>query len=281
MPNVIVIGDKCTDKYIFGETTRLSPEQPVPVLDQTTIEERPGMAANVEVNLKAFGVNTVLLSQREQISKTRFIDTNSGYQLMRLDETPKVGRIANAELKMALMHMNPDAIVISDYDKGYITEDDLWHLCHNFNRPVFVDTKKRRLFQKDNVFWKINKKEYNDLDKDHLPNDTHLIVTLGSAGATWAGTKFLPQVVKVFDVCGAGDTFMAALVYEFLKTQNMQKSIDLANRAAAISVTHPGAYYLNQDDIESLYGARNGQDSSKQSGLDAPEITSLVERTYM
>ena len=69
MPNVIVIGDKCTDKYIFGETTRLSPEQPVPVLDQTTIEERPGMAANVEVNLKAFGVNTLLLSQKRTNNK--------------------------------------------------------------------------------------------------------------------------------------------------------------------------------------------------------------------
>ena len=281
MPNVIVIGDKCTDKYIFGETTRLSPEQPVPVLDQTTIEERPGMAANVEVNLKAFGVNTLLLSQREQITKTRFIDTNSGYQLMRLDETPQVGRIANAELKMGLMHMNPDAVVISDYDKGYISDDDLWHICHNINRPIFVDTKKRKLFQKDNVFWKINKKEYDLLDKSHIPNETHLIVTLGSGGATWAGMKFLPQVVKVFDVCGAGDTFMAALVYEFLKTQNMQKSIDLANRAAAISVTHPGAYYLNKQDIESLYGGIDGQTNSQQSGSDAHEIAGLVERTHM
>ena len=276
MANVIVIGDKCTDKYIFGECSRLSPEQPVPVLDKTRIEERPGMAGNTELNLQAFGINTVLLSQRELITKTRFVDTNSGYQLMRLDETPKVGRIANAELKMAMMHMNPDAIVISDYDKGYITDDDLWHLCNNFNRPVFVDTKKRRLFHKDNVFWKINKKEYDLLDKDHLPNDTHLIVTLGSRGVKWSGFTFQPQVVKVFDVCGAGDTFLAALVYEFLKTSNMQKSIDLANRAAAISVTHPGAYYLNQDDIETLYGGGNGKTSIQQSGSDAPTITGVV-----
>ena len=253
MANVIVIGDKCTDKYVFGETTRLSPEQPVPVLDQTRIEERPGMAANTELNLKAFGINTVLLSQREQITKTRFIDTNSGYQLMRLDETPQVSRIANAELKMAMMHMNPDAIVISDYDKGYINDDDLWHLCHNFNRPVFVDTKKRRLFQKDNVYWKINKKEYDDLIQDHLPNLSNLIVTLGSAGASWNGMIFKPQVVKVFDVCGAGDTFLAALVYEFLKTKNMQTAIEFANKAAAIAVTHPGAYHLTKKDIESLY----------------------------
>ena len=94
--NVIVIGDKCTDKYVFGECKRISPEQPVPVLDKTKIEEKPGMAANTEMNLKAFGVNTVLLSQREEIIKTRFVDSNSGYQLMRLDETPKVSRIANA-----------------------------------------------------------------------------------------------------------------------------------------------------------------------------------------
>ena len=253
MHNVIVIGDKCTDKYVLGETTRLSPEQPVPVLDQTRIEERPGMAGNTELNLKAFGVNTVLLSQRETITKTRFVDTNSGYQLMRLDETPQVSRIANAELKMAMMHLNPDAIVISDYDKGYINDDDLWHLCHNFNRPVFVDTKKRRLFQKDNVYWKINKKEYDDLIQDHLPNLSNLIVTLGSAGASWNGMIFKPQVVKVFDVCGAGDTFLAALVYEFLKTKNMQTAIEFANKAAAIAVTHPGAYHLTKKDIESLY----------------------------
>ena len=256
MHNVIVIGDKCTDKYVFGETTRLSPEQPVPVLDQTRIEERPGMAGNTELNLKAFGVNTVLLSQRETITKTRFVDTNSGYQLMRLDETPQVSRIANAELKMAMMHLNPDAIVISDYDKGYINDDDLWHLCHNFNRPVFVDTKKRRLFQKDNVYWKINKKEYDDLIQDHLPNDDHLIVTLGSAGALWDGMIYKPQPVKVFDVCGAGDTFLAALVYKFLNTKNMGMSIEYANKAAAIAVTHPGAYHLSKKDITSL-GEKN------------------------
>lgn len=276
MTNVIVIGDKCTDKYVFGETTRLSPEQPVPVLDQTRIEERPGMAGNTELNLKAFGINTILLSQRELITKTRFVDTNSGYQLLRLDETPKVGRIANAELKMAMMHMNPDAIVISDYDKGYITDDDLWHLCNNFNRPVFVDTKKRKLFHKDNVFWKINKKEYDLLDKNHLPNDTHLIVTLGNDGALWAGLKFLPQVVKVFDVCGAGDTFMAALVYEFLRTKDMRKAIELANKAAAISVTHPGAYYLTGSDINSLYGEGNGKNVDRQGGSNAPQTASVV-----
>ena len=243
---------KRQDKYVYGECKRLSPEQPVPVLDQTKIEERPGMAANTEMNLRSFGVNTLLLSQREVITKTRFVDTNSGYQFMRLDETPKVTPISSAEVKMALMHINPDAIVISDYDKGYISDENLWLLCNNINRPVFVDTKKRRLFQKDNVYWKINKKEYDDLIQDHLPNDSHLIVTLGSDGASWNGLIFKPEPVKVFDVCGAGDTFMASLVYKFLKTKDMGASIEFANKAAAISVTHPGAYHLNQQDIKSI-----------------------------
>ena len=254
--NVIVIGDKCTDKYVFGECKRISPEQPVPVLDKTKIEEKPGMAANTEMNLKAFGVNTVLLSQREEIIKTRFVDSNSGYQLMRLDETPKVSRIANAELKMAFMHMNPDAIVVSDYDKGYLSEEDLWIICNNINRPVFVDTKKRRLFQKDNVYWKINKKEYDDLIQENIPDLRNLIVTLGSGGATWNGMIYKPQPVKVFDVCGAGDTFLAALVYKFLETRNMENAINYANKAAAISVTHPGAYRLSKQDLISI-GEKN------------------------
>ena len=254
--NVIVIGDKCTDKYVFGECKRISPEQPVPVLDKTKIEEKPGMAANTEMNLKAFGVNTVLLSQREEIIKTRFVDSNSGYQLMRLDETPKVSRIANAELKMAFMHMNPDAIVVSDYDKGYLSEEDLWIICNNINRPVFVDTKKRRLFQKDNVYWKINKKEYDDLVQENIPDLRNLIVTLGSGGATWNGMIYKPQPVKVFDVCGAGDTFLAALVYKFLETRSMENAINYANKAAAISVTHPGAYRLSKQDIISI-GEKN------------------------
>ena len=252
MISVLVVGDKCTDKYVYGECKRLSPEQPVPVLDQTKIEERPGMAANTEMNLRSFGINTLLLSQREVITKTRFVDTNSGYQFMRLDETPEVTSITSAEVKMALMHINPDAIVISDYDKGYISDENLWLLCNNINRPVFVDTKKRRLFQKDNVYWKINKKEYDDLVQDHLPDNSHLIVTLGSAGASWNGLIFKPEPVKVFDGCGAGYTFMESLVYKFLKTKDMGASIEFANKAAAISVTHPGAYHLNQQDIKSI-----------------------------
>ena len=254
MSNILIIGDSCEDKYIFGECKRLSPEQPIPVLDQTHVETRPGMAGNVEENFKAFGHDTLLLKQRETITKTRFVDSNSKYQLLRLDETPKVTRITSPEVQMALMHMNPDALVISDYDKGYLTSEDLLTLCDHFNRPVFIDTKKTRLFQKDNVYWKINKKEYDALDKDYLPDDTHLIVTMGSKGVSYSGIIYDSEKVPCFDVCGAGDTFMASFVHRFLQSDgDIIKSIDFANRCAAISVQYPGAYHLNQDEIDKVY----------------------------
>ena len=254
MSNILIIGDSCEDKYIFGECKRLSPEQPIPVLDQTHVETRPGMAGNVEENFKAFGDNTLLLKQRETITKTRFVDSNSKYQLLRLDETPKVTRITSPEVQMALMHMNQDALVISDNDKGYLTSEDLLTLCDHFNRPVFIDTKKTRLFQKDNVYWKINKKEYDALDKDYLPDDTHLIVTMGSKGVSYSGIIYDSEKVPCFDVCGAGDTFMASFVHRFLQSDgDIIKSIDFANRCAAISVQYPGAYHLNQDEIDKVY----------------------------
>jgi len=254
MSDILIIGDKCEDKYIFGECKRLSPEQPIPVLDQTSTASRPGMAGNVEENLRAFGHNTLLLHQREPITKTRFVDSTSKYQLLRLDETPEVTRITSSEVKLALMHMSPSALVISDYDKGYLTSDDLLLLCNNVNVPVFVDTKKKKLFQKDNVFWKINQKEYDELDHEYeLPNDTHLIVTLGNMGARWNNMVYTSEKVPCFDVCGAGDTFMTALVHKFLDTDgNMPESIYFANKAAAISVQYPGAYHLTKEEIEKI-----------------------------
>ncbi len=234
MHNVIIIGDKCTDKYIFGECSRLSPEQPVPVLDKTRVEERPGMAGNTEMNLKAFGLNTVLLSQREPITKTRFIDTNSGYQLMRLDETPKVSRIANAELKMAMMHMNPDAIVISDYDKGFLTEDDIEQICENHHR-VFLDTKKvLGPWARAAKFIKINNHEY---ERSHEFIDKYLkdkvIRTMGDEGCTYKDKVYSTKRIETIDLSGAGDTFLAALAVHYTHKEDISKAIKFANKCAS------------------------------------------------
>tara|TARA_B100001063_G_C16759998_1_gene555425 strand:+ start:1407 stop:2183 length:777 start_codon:yes stop_codon:yes gene_type:complete len=254
--NILVIGDSCDDEYIYGDCSRLNPEGPIPVLDKTSTEVSPGMASNVNDNLKSFGVRTNLITQKEKIKKTRFVDKKSNYQLLRVDTTPKVTPLSAPQIKMAFMHSQYDALVISDYNKGFLTDESLRIICTYFKGPIFIDTKKTRLFQQSNVFFKINKKEYDLLDREFMPHDTNLIVTLGSNGCKWSGIHFQPRKVNVFDVCGAGDTFLSALVFEFVRTKNMQKSIDFANRAASISVENSGTYKLTKNDIVRLYNER-------------------------
>jgi len=58
--------------------------------------------------------------------------------------------------------------------------------------------------------------------------------------------------VDVHDVVGTGDTFLAALTLGYLKYGTIEKAIPLANKAAAIAVSHPGTYVLTERDVENL-----------------------------
>lgn len=78
-----------------------------------------------------------------------------------------------------------------------------------------------------------------------------LITTHGKFGAMYKGVMYpAPDVGDVTDVCGAGDTFLAALTYKFLETQDMGKSIEFANKASAITVTHFGNYAPRLEEIK-------------------------------
>src|SRR3569832_2398757 len=59
---VLVIGDVLPDRFWFGDVNRISPEAPVPVLKVSSVDERPGGAANVARNIAALGVLALLLS---------------------------------------------------------------------------------------------------------------------------------------------------------------------------------------------------------------------------
>ena len=72
--NVLVIGDSCKDVFIYGDIERMSPEAPVPVFKPTHEESNGGMARNVYNNLKALGVNATLITNKEEIIKTRYVD---------------------------------------------------------------------------------------------------------------------------------------------------------------------------------------------------------------
>ena len=254
--NVLLIGDSCTDVWAYGECKRLSPEAPVPVMKYRETQSALGMAANVNENLKSLGINVNFLTNKETITKTRYVDEKSNYQVMRLDNEPDVKPLREAELRMAAMHLDYDAVVISDYDKGYV-DDNLIDIIapRNPGIKIFVDTKKKKLpTQYNNVVYKINKKEFELLDPDHIPNGKNMIVTHGANGALWDHQTFPVPITRVFDVTGAGDTFLAALVFYYIQLPDMKESINFANRCAAIAVQSPGTYTLTMEDVDGILG---------------------------
>ena len=97
--NVLVIGDTCTDEFIYGSAFRLAPEAPVPVFNPVYEETNKGMAGNVVANLQALGINTIFVSNNEDVVKTRYVDDRSGQILLRVDKNDKVNRISEQTLK--------------------------------------------------------------------------------------------------------------------------------------------------------------------------------------
>ena len=252
--NVLLIGDSCTDEWAYGSCDRVSPEAPVPVMKYKETQSAPGMAGNVNENLKSLGINVNFLTNRETITKTRYVDQKSNHQIMRLDVEPDIKPLREAELRMAAMHCDYDAVVISDYDKGYV-DYSLFDILapKNPNIKIFVDTKKKKLpTQYNNIVYKINKKEFELLDPDHIPKGENMIVTHGANGALWNKKQFQVPITRVFDVTGAGDTFLAALVWYYIQLPSMEEAIAFANRCAAIAVQNPGTYTLTMEDVDEI-----------------------------
>jgi len=240
---VLLIGDSCIDKYVYGDAKRLSPEAPVPVLDSIRTVSTDGMAFNVFLNLNAFGVETHLLTNEEEIVKTRYIDEKSNQQILRVDDEFKIKPLDN----MDEIDAEYDALVISDYDKGFLTTEKIFELSSRFVGPVFIDSKKTLL--PEDAYIKVNELEYERMSHSNYEN---LIVTKGGKGAEYQGKLYPAEKVNVFDVVGAGDTFLAALTYGYLKYGRIDKAIPLANKAAAVAVSHTGTYVLTEEDINEI-----------------------------
>ncbi len=243
---VLLIGDSCIDEYHYGIVERLSPEAPVPILRITRTENKPGMSANVKDNLEALGLDVDFMTGGAKSIKKRFIDERSKQHIIRVDED-KRSLPFNAYQK-SLTYNQYDAIVISDYDKGFITYENIEAVREQYNGPMFVDSKKRDLARLEGCYVKVNELE-RSLATSVCSN---LITTLGGKGAELNGKTYPAPAVEVVDVCGAGDTFLASLTYSYLKTKNIEKSIEFAISASAISVQHSGVYSLTKGDISCI-----------------------------
>jgi len=241
---VLLIGDSCTDEYVYGTCDRLNPEAPVPILNFNRKETNKGMAWNVRENLMSFGIEVVILTNEEPITKTRYIDEKSNQHILRLDEEPIL-----KPMKYEHPGEDFDALVISDYDKGFLNTLMICELVSKFDGPVFVDSKKRVL-PSQGCFVKINETEKKLLTGDY----NNLIVTKGAGGADYDGVNYPAEKTKVYDVVGAGDTFLSALVYFHLFYGRIEEAIPYANKAASIAVQNFGTYVLTEEDVKNLRG---------------------------
>jgi D-beta-D-heptose 7-phosphate kinase/D-beta-D-heptose 1-phosphate adenosyltransferase len=244
--NILVVGDDGIDRFVYGTAVRLAPEAPVPVLNPVTETTNKGMAGNVVENLEALGIKTYFKRNDITPIKTRYVDDRSGQILLRVDSNDKVERIDEDELKYIANNkykgVTIDAIIISDYDKGFLDEADIQFICEN-NKNVFIDTKK--ILGKWCVgasFIKINHVEYQRTEYTihELDIEDKMIITLSSKGCQHKGKIYPVDKVQIRDVSGAGDTFLSGLVAEYVLTNDIEKAIPFAQQCATIVVQKPG-----------------------------------------
>lgn len=238
MARISVIGESCTDIFVYCDAVRLAPDIPVPVLKKIYTQENPGMAANVFRNIKSKLDDCDLYTnpEWEKITKTRYMHEKSNHMFFRVDSKSNVDPV-----KLHEINLNSELIVISDYNKGFLDESDIEWICEN-HPNVFLDTKKiLGNWASKAKYIKINDYEYNN-SKDKISGalSAKIIHTVGQFGCNYQGENFPVTKHEIRDTSGAGDSFMAALVVEYLKTRDILASIKSANIAASQVVQHRG-----------------------------------------
>ena len=166
---VLVIGDVMLDRFWHGAATRISPEAPVPVVKVAGVDDRPGGAGNVAINLAALGVETTLSGlvgddehakqlrsaveakgvrwsvmpcPADTIVKLRVLSRNQ--QLIRMDFEAPLDDFADESFLQYASNLiaEHDVVLLSDYAKGTLTNiEALISACRVLKTPVLVDPK--------------------------------------------------------------------------------------------------------------------------------------------
>jgi len=310
-PHVLVVGDAMIDRYIIGETHRISPEAPVPVVRAGREEMRAGGAANVAANVAGLGPRCSLLTicgddaagedlarlmaqhgvvldrvvepGQRTTQKTRLI--SGVQQIARIDQDGTAGATARAELarRFEASLDGVRAVIFSDYDKGTLADlPALIAIARRRGVATFVDPKAPDPARYAGAFLlKPNAREFHALFGE-CPEERiaerarqalaelgldYLVVTRGAKGIlmvsrTGEVVDHPTEALEVFDVTGAGDTIIAALVAGIVEGLPIAAAIDQANLAASIAVSRPGTYVVTRADLEErLY--RRGHATTK------------------
>lgn len=243
---ILVIGDSCTDEFVYGSTPRLSPEGPAPVFNPEYTNVNPGMAGNVKRNLEKLGADVDLVTNLEVIKKTRYVEKASNTLLLRVDIQDQVPRISKEQLE-SIRPSQYDSIIISDYNKGFLTEDDIDYISKNHSNVVCDTKKKLGKWCKSLKYIKLNRIEYatnlDFINRNSWIKDK-VITTLDKDGCMYRGILFKSHKVDIIDISGAGDTFTAAFTYSLSNGNSVEDAILFANSSAEKVVQKRGVSVL-------------------------------------
>lgn len=226
--HVLIVGDVMIDTYWWGDTNRISPEAPVPVVDISKTEHRLGGAANVALNTVSLGATTSLCSIvgndenavilknllaqnsinafniaesnfRKTTQKNRVMSRN--HQLLRFDVEHK-DNLNNEEFILFTEAFNnaiatkPNIIILQDYNKGVLTEKSIAYVLQKakeLNIPIAVDPKLKNFSAYKNVaLFKPNLKE----TKEAL----HISIDMKSPEEIHAATALLQQQLNAENI---------------------------------------------------------------------------------
>lgn len=241
MNNIIVIGETCIDRFVYCKSERLSPEAPVPVLKPIITKENNGMSGNVVDNLEDMSaINVDHIHQKNEIIKTRYVDKRSNHMFLRVDsgENVKCDRI-NIE---SLPILENTAVIISDYDKGFLTNSDIVNIS-KLSEFTILDSKKilDPTIVENVDFIKLNEFEAKNNEDLIQKYPNKFLITLGMQGTKYNNKIYSsPNPQETIDVSGAGDTFVSAFTLKYLESFNIEESILFANQMAAIVVGKQG-----------------------------------------
>ena len=257
---VLVIGDVIIDKYVYGTSSRISPEAPVPVITYIEEKETLGGAGLVYENLKNLDVDVTLF----EIDQPRSVKTRimcDGHYITRIDDDKPASGGEVLKKVQSTDFSQYDYVVLSDYNKGVLDEakDIIAHI-NKYNCKVIVDPKENAWFYENAWLVKPNYNEFHDLGFDEWKGN---IITTNAGEEVIAnieGINYEVEVdaVEVADVTGAGDCFLAGFVYALTKGYSYKRCLEIATKGSTESVKHSGTYILNKEDLENTVVFTNG-----------------------
>jgi D-beta-D-heptose 7-phosphate kinase/D-beta-D-heptose 1-phosphate adenosyltransferase len=298
--NIIILGDIMIDINYQSEVNRNAPEADIPIYNILGKNYILGGAANVALNLKNLGTDIELIGligndsygktikdllDENEIKNKLFIDSernttqknriffknqlNVRYDIENTNDIPPI--IQEQIIEYVKSKKNIDAIIISDYDKGFITEylcQTIIQFANNAGIPTFIDPKIKNYLKYTNCFlFKPNiheaEKISNEKNLDKIINKINekincknLLITRGKEGMIFNSTLNKIEhdsVINLIDVTGAGDVVMSVLVYIYLKNCNLLEACEIANYIAGKSVGVIGNYSVTKNVVDECF----------------------------